>query len=42
MKCITDGTVIKRVSNEQAEKQVESGWKFTTRKEWKKKVRDAK
>jgi hypothetical protein len=35
-KCIKKGNTIKRVSNEQAYREVKQGWSFCPRSEWKK------
>ena len=41
MKTIFKNGEYKRVSDEVAEKKVKEGWKFTSKSEWKEKVRDA-
>jgi len=42
MKTIKKGKIIKRASDEDAEQQVKSGWKYCPKSEWREKVRDAK
>ena len=40
MKTIKKGKSIKRVSDEDAKQQVQSGWKYCSKSEWREKVRD--
>ena len=40
MKTVKKGRSIQRVSNAVAEERVEKGWKYCSKGEWRKKVRD--
>lgn len=43
MKCVKSATgTVMRVTDVEAERLVKSGWSFTSKKEWKEKVRDSK
>tara|TARA_Y100000004_G_scaffold186267_1_gene237553 strand:+ start:1908 stop:2069 length:162 start_codon:yes stop_codon:yes gene_type:complete len=40
MKTIKKNKQVKRVSDKQAQEMVKEGWKYCSKSEWKKKVRD--